>query len=92
MKDHKSCFRRKGLSCFADMGKGQADDTSEQGCEVAFIGRDHTFHTHMCGPEPSKADIEANRKLGRRFLCIGEDETGKIHCYDLAKDMKHMTY
>lgn len=85
MDDHVRCFAAKGLTCNKS---GLIDDTSAHGCETAYIGRDYTWHTHKCGITPSDADINTTKKLGRRYLCIGEDETKKTHCYDLQNNMR----
>lgn len=81
----KACFAAKGMTCNVPVGE-KIDDL--QGCEVAAIGRNFTWHTHSCDIVPSPADLNTNEKLGKQFLCIGHTKTGETTCYDLKQGGK----
>ncbi len=87
MQEHLSCFKANGLSC--NVAEGQKID-DVKGCEVAVIGNNFTWHTHMCTIQPSEVDFATTKKLGKRFLCIGLSSTGKNVCYDLADGNKRI--
>lgn len=87
MKEHLSCFKANGLSC--NVAEGQKID-DVKGCEVAVIGNNFTWHTHMCTIQPSEVDFATTKKLGKRFLCIGLSSTGKNVCYDLQNGNKRI--
>lgn len=84
MASYMKRFNDSGKSLGGDH-TGKIDGVGGDGHEVAFVGSNYTFHTHPSGVAPSKADFMTNMKLQKRFACIGHSPTGKIHCYDLAK-------
>lgn len=87
MKTYMARFEASGKPLSGDH-TGKIDGVGNGGHEVAFVGDNYTFHTHPSGLAPSVADFQANMKLHKRFACIGHSPSGKIHCYDLAKQGK----
>lgn len=85
MAKTRACFQAKGMTCNVPEGQ-KIDDL--QGCEVATIGRNFTWHTHSCEFTPSEADVATNKKLGKQFLCIGLTKTGTTRCFDLVQQGK----
>lgn len=91
MEQHERCFRSKGLTCNVGYGE-KIDDVGKDGCEVAHIGRNYTWHTHTCGVTPSDVDIMTTEKLGKRYLCIGHSPSKKSVCYDMQNGGKVAGY